>query len=138
MRSSRVWTACASAIVAGAVLSLMWPGGASSQVVIPGWRCYPAKDLKGTPKFAATDVLLNGTLQGSVATAVKPAFYCDPVNSQVINGTQTIRALACYKIKDLKGTPKFPGAQVSIGSPIGDQNETLDLKTSKLFCVPVL
>ena len=130
MRTSRVWTACAATIVAGAVLSLVWPGGAGSQVVAPeGWRCYPAK---GSPKFVPTDITLNGTLQKEgMATVLKPAFYCDPVNS--ITNSTLGPALACYKIRN--DASKFEGAQPNISSPLG--NETLELKKSKLFCLPV-
>jgi len=128
-----VWSVCAVAVVAGTLGSLLWSDPASTQVIVPGWRCYPAKLPKGAPKFVETDVVLNGTLQGSVATAIKPAFYCDRVD-QGLNSTSS-PPLVCYKIKDVKGTPKFPGAQPSFTDPLLHVNATLDLKSSKLFCV---
>lgn len=130
-----VWSVCAAVAVAGSVLSLVWTERASTQGVpnIPGWRCYAAKTAKGTAKFAARDVSWNGSLQISDATVVKPVAYCDAVNSSQINNT--VSALACYKIKDVQGTPKFAAAQINISGPFG--NETLALTKSKTVCVAV-
>lgn len=138
MASSRrwsVWSVCAAVAVAGSVLSLVWTESASTQGVpeIPGWRCYPAKTAKGAAKFTPRDVTWNGSLEVSAATVVKPVAYCDAVNNSQINNTAS--ALACYKIKDVKGSTKFAGAQINISGPFG--NETLALKKSSTVCVSV-
>jgi hypothetical protein len=134
LRGSSVWSVCAAVAVAGSVLSLVWTDRASTQGVpnIPGWRCYAAKTAKGT-KFTPRDVTWNGSLELSTATVLKPVAYCDRVNGGDINNTAV--ALACYKIKDVKGTEKFRGAQINISGPFGA--ESLDLKKSKTVCVEV-
>ena len=130
-----VWSVCAAVAVAGSVLSLVWTENASTQGVpnIPGWRCYAAKTAKGTAKFTERDVFWNGSLQQSAATVLKPVAYCDQVNQSQINNTAS--ALACYKIKDVKGTPKFLATHINISTPFGA--ESLDLKKSKTVCVSV-
>jgi hypothetical protein len=132
-RRRPVWAVCAAVVVAAAVVSLVWTDTASTQIFATGWRCYPAKQPKGTPKFEPTDLVLNGTLQGTNAQALKPVLYCDPVSPGVVNATAA-PSLVCYSIKDASGTPKFPGATVEVSDFELPFNGTLDLKKSKLFC----
>jgi hypothetical protein len=136
-----VWAVCAAAVVAATVLSLLWTDSAHTQIVAMGWRCYPAKQPKGTPKFEPTELVLDGTLQVTNTQALKPVFYCDPV-SPATNATAG-PSLVCYSIKDDSGTPKFPGATVDVSDFELPFDGTLDVKKSKLFCsmasgVPVL
>ena len=141
-RRRPVWAVCAAVVVAAAVLSLLWTDTASTQIAPQGWRCYPAKQSKGQTKFAPVDLILNGALQFNTDTqALKPIFYCDPVN-QGLNATAS-PSLICYSIKDAKGTPKFSGATVEVSDFALPLNGTLDVKKSKFFCsmafgVPVL
>jgi hypothetical protein len=133
----RLWSVCAAAVVAASVASLLWTDTASTQPIAPqGWRCYPAKQPKGTPKFAPVDLILSGTLQQTDSQAVKPVLYCELVNSAGSNSTIGLlpTALACFAIKDDSGTPKFPGATVGVASEL--LNGTLAVKKSKLFCLP--
>lgn len=134
-RRRPVWALCVAAVVAATVLSLVWTDSASTQIFATGWRCYPAKQPKGTPKFEPTALVLNGTLQGTNAQALKPVLYCDPVSAG-LNNTNTTRfpSLVCYSIKDASGTPKFPGATVDVSEPELAFSGPLDVKKSKLFC----
>jgi hypothetical protein len=126
---------CAAAVVAAAALSLLWTDTASTQTAPQGWRCYPAKQLKGETKFVPVDLGLNGTIQlGTTGQALKPVLYCDPVNSGGgLNSTSPL-PLVCYSIKDTSGT-KFPGATVGVAVPDVPFNGSLALKKSKTFCV---
>jgi hypothetical protein len=132
-RRRRVWAVCAAVVVAAAVVSLLWTDTASTQIFATGWRCYPAKQPKGTPKFEPTDLVLNGTLQGTNAQALKPVLYCDPLSSGV---NSTTFSLICYSIKDDAGTPKFPGATVEASDSQLPFDGTLAVKKSKIFCSP--
>jgi hypothetical protein len=133
-RRRPVWAVCAAVVVAAAVLSLLWTDTASTQPFgSQGWRCYPAKQPKGFPKFVPVDIALNGTLQGTTAQALKPVLFCDPVNGPVTNSTERV-GLVCYSIKDAKGTPKFPGATVGVNSDLF--GGALAVKKSKIFCAP--
>jgi hypothetical protein len=124
-----VWAVCAAVVVAAAVLSLLWTDIASTQVSPQGWRCYPAKQPKGETKFVPTELVLNGTLQGTNTQALKPVLYCDPVNGGT-NATEF--SLVCYSIKDDSGTPKFPGATVEVNADLFAG--MLAVKKSKIFC----
>jgi hypothetical protein len=131
---------CAAVVVAAAVLSLAWTETASTQVVVapPGWRCYPAKLPKGSPKFVPVGIGFNGTAvqNGTTGQAVKPLLYCDPVSmGGGLNSTSIIEPpLVCYGIKDDSGTPKFPGATVVVNSELFAGR--LAIKKSKIFCSP--
>ena len=135
-RRRPVWAVCAAVVIAAAVLSLLWTDTASTQTEPPGWRCYPAKQAKGETKFVPVDLIFNGTIQGTSGQALKPVLYCDPVNSGLINSTES-PALVCYSIKDAPGTPKFPGATVDVVVPDVPFNGSLELRKSKTFCVVV-
>jgi len=128
-----VWAVCAAVVVAAAVLSLLWSDTASTQIVPPqGWRCYPAKQPKGSPKFVPQEIVLNGTLQHTSGQALKPVLYCDPVNQGGLNST-TGPGLVCYSIKDDSGTPKFSGATVAVLNSDLFAGQ-LAVKKSKTFC----
>jgi hypothetical protein len=131
-RRRPVWAVCAAVVIAAAVLSLLWTDTASTQQIAPqGWRCYPGKPPKGSPKFVPVDMIFNGTLQGTTGQALKPVLYCDPINGG-LNATEV--ALVCFSIKDDSGTPKFPGATVDVATFDFPFNGSLALKKSKTFC----
>ena len=135
-RRRPVWAVCATVVVAAAVLSLLWTDTASTQIAPSGWRCYPAKQPKGAPKFVPVSMIFNGTLQGTTGQAIKPVLFCDPINGGGTNSTSNDMALVCYSIKDESGTPKFPETQVQVTNfgfafPF---NGTLATKKSKIFC----
>jgi hypothetical protein len=135
----RAWAVCAAVVVAAAVVSLLWTNTASTQIFLSGggWRCYPAKQPKGSQKFVPPPpITLNGNLQlNSTAQVLKPVFYCDPVNHAAINSTNSTEqlALVCYSIKDISGM-KFPGATVQVNSDLF--GGALAVKKSKIFCAP--
>ncbi len=131
-RRRPAWAVCAAVVVAATVLSLLWTDTASTQIAPQGWRCYPGKPPKGSPKFVPVDMIFNGTLQGTTGQALKPVLYCDPINNGGSNDTAL--SLVCFSIKDDSGTPKFPGATVGVGALDFPFNGSLALKKSKTFC----
>src|SRR5262245_53959260 len=131
-RRRPVWAVCAAVVLAATVLSLLWTDTASTQIAPQGWRCYPGKPPKGSPKFEPVDMFFNGTLQGTTGQALKPVLYCDPVNTG-LNNTE-FPALVCFSIKDDSGTPKFPGVTVDVSALDFPFNSSLALKKSKTFC----
>src|SRR5262249_24834654 len=134
-RRRPVWAVCAAVVLAATVLSLLWTETASTQIAPAGWRCYPGKPPKGSPKFVPVDMIFNGTFQGTTGQALKPVLYCDPINNGGVNSTQPL-GLVCFSIKDDSGTPKFPGATVDLSAIDFTFNGWLALKKSKIFCTP--
>src|SRR5262245_10008521 len=132
-RRRPVWAVCAAVVVAATVRSLLWTDTASTQTEPPGWRCYPAKQPKGSPKFVPVDMIFNGTLQGTNGQALKPVLFCDPINNGGLNNTEPL-GLVCFSIKDDSGTPKFPGVTVDVGVLALPFDGSLALKKSKTFC----
>ena len=136
------WAGAATLAVAVSLLTLPAPAPAGFPGGVSGQRCYPAKRIKGfeVPPQAAFVI---DQFQASNSTIGKPFMVCVPANvvgPTPINSTASLLgATVCYKVKDDKGTPKFPagGAAVVVNGTVPLIGiELLEIKSSKVVCLP--
>ena len=108
-------------------------------------RCYPARRSKGVDVQPLV-TQIEDLFQFTNSTIGKPFMLCIPGDALIPGGTQInttsipVGAMACYKIKDAKGTPKFPpqnpATVLNITVP-GVGPDVVKLGRSTVFCLPV-
>ena len=99
------------------------------------FKCYGVKRPKGSPKLDKIEVTLNDRFDGSIKTRVEKA---ESVCTPVPNDPGSTAGYTCYKIKDVKGQPKFHQLDVEVTNDLfvdGDE-QALTLKKPKVICVP--
>ena len=88
--------------------------GIPSNLNIDHFKCYKMKKPKGVPKFLEQQELLKDQFEEKNTRVRKPKFFCNAVDK---NGEGILNPgghLTCYKIKDVRGQPKFPQAEFEI------------------------
>ncbi len=103
-------------------------------VALDDVRCYPAKTAKGTPKPAPRTVRLVDDLEDESTVVEAVASLCNPAGRDGDGIDDPTAQLACYKMKDAKGQPKFAGRDVVTSDPLGDL--ALRLAGAATLCVP--
>ena len=97
-------------------------------------RCYPAKTAKGTPKLAPRTVTLVDDIETKRTIVEAVTSLCNPAGRDGDGIDDPPAQLACYKIKDDKGQPKFVARDVLTSDAFGDL--ALRLSGASALCVP--
>jgi hypothetical protein len=97
-------------------------------------RCYPAKTARGTPKLTPRTVRLVDELEDKSTVVEAVSSLCNPAGRDGDGIGDPTAQLACYKIKDAKGQPKFAGRDVLTSDQLGDL--ALRLAPATTLCVP--
>ena len=97
-------------------------------------RCYKAKTVRDTPRFQKLDVTLTDEFESKATTLKRPAFLCDATSRDDRVVEDPSAGMTCYKIKDVKGQPKFEREEILTVNAYGVGQLTLR-KPSEL-CVP--
>lgn len=105
----------------------------SVEAELGSFKCYGVKRPKGSPKLGKTKVELNDRFDGTKDTRVEKAeSVCTPVPD---DATSTA-GFTCYKIKDVKGQPKFQKLDVLVENDLYGEGQALTLKKAETICVP--
>jgi len=114
-------------------------------ITVNHYKCYDAKETKGTPKFVKRLVTLSDPNFGEskVFEVKKPKLLCNPVEKQVANADRTVETtpiqnpenhLMCYDLKKIKDQPKFKKTNVFTNNQF--EPEDLEVKKEHQLCVP--
>jgi hypothetical protein len=116
-----------------------------SELNINHFKCYKVKRAKGTPKFTPRTVDLGDQFETKATNVLVPRFLCNPVEKRLLLPitvhpiVDPENHLACYKIKDVPGQPRFERRQVDIEDQFGDSGLPAlrgDCRQSTFVCVP--
>ena len=94
----------------------------------------PGKTAKGTPKFESRMVRLVDDLEDRNTLVESVASLCNPADKNGEGIADPTAHLACYKIKDVKGQPKFVARDVVTSDQFG--NLSLRVSGAATLCVP--
>lgn len=105
-------------------------------IIINSFKCYNAKESKGTDKFVKTNVFLDDQFTDEPITmkVKKLKMLC---SSTSIDGEEILddeNYLMCYEVKKTKDTPKFTKQNVFTTNQFG--SDELDVKKPSRLCVP--
>ena len=106
--------------------------GVASVLGIDHFQCYRANH--GAPPLAQRAVMLGDQYETKNTLVRTPDTVCTPVDKNGEGMKNPTVALACYRIKDMPGQPRFGRRNASITNQFG--NETLTAVKARTLCVP--
>jgi hypothetical protein len=98
------------------------------------FKCYAAKTKKGTPKFTGREVSLADQYETKDTDVLTPDSVCNPVSKDGEAVNDPTAHLLCYRIKDVKGQPKFAGRDAMVANQFG--TEDVSVQKAATLCVP--
>ena len=104
------------------------------EISINHFKCYNAKESKGTPKFEKRNVDLSDQFGSLTMTVYKLKTLCSPVDKNNEGIVNDDNYLMCYDLKKIKGEPKFKKVKVFTNNQFG--SEKLQADKPKRLCVP--
>ena len=104
------------------------------EISINHFKCYNAKESKGTPKFEKRNVDLTDQFGSLTMTVYKLSTLCSPVDKNNEGVVNDENYLMCYDLKKIKGEPKFNKVKVFTNNQFG--SEKLQADKPKRLCVP--
>jgi hypothetical protein len=111
-----------------------------SQSNINHFKCYRVSKTRGAERFTSLEVELEDQFETKRTLVIKPSYLCNPVDK---NGEGIVNAaghLACYRIKDVPGQPKFQTRTVDVSdqfvTSLGLRAVRGDCRASAFVCVP--
>jgi len=108
--------------------------GGSTSTLIDGYTCYKAKPPSGAPRFVRAVSRFTDAFEDKDLETVKPDTFCTASSIDGVPAGAPDDHLACYRIRDAKGEPKFPGTQVAAIDDLLSQ--TIDVSKASRVCVP--
>jgi len=105
-------------------------------ITVNHYKCYDAKETKGTPKFEKRLVTLSDPNFGEskVFEVKKPKHLCTPVDKNNEGIIDKENHLMCYDLKKIKDEPKFEKRNVFTNNQF--EPEDLEVKKEHQLCVP--
>ncbi len=110
--------------------------GQPSALNLDHFKCYKARTATGAAKFQQRTVSLTDQFESKNTTALRPVSICNPVDKNGEGIKSSLGHLECYRIKDVKGQPKFSRRDVTAKNQF--DTETLTVTKSGMLCVPSL
>ncbi len=111
------------------------PAATAAGAELGDFKCYGVKRPKGTPKFEEVEITLDDEFDSQITRVKKPESICVPVSKDGSEIADATPSLTCYKIKDVKGQPKFQQLDVVVENELY-KGQALTLKKAKVICVP--
>ena len=104
-------------------------------ITVNHYKCYDAKETKGTPKFVKRQVTLSDPNFGEtkVFEVKKPKQLCTPVDKSGEGIIDAENHLLCYDLKTIKGEPKFKKINVFTNNQF--EPEDLEMEKEHQLCV---
>jgi hypothetical protein len=106
--------------------------GVASALDLDHFVC--AKASRGSPPFSARTLTLADRFETKTTIVRRPYTICTPVGVDGGSVEHSTSALACYRIKDAGGQPRFAPRAVSVENAFG--NQTMNAAKARLLCVP--
>jgi len=111
--------------------------GVASTLDVNHYKCYRAQIAEGQPAFLNRFVFLQDQFEGKQTVVKRPWLVCNPVDKNGEGILDSNLALACYRIRQERGQPRFTRRIIQVEDQFSD-GQPVSTRASKvsMLCLP--